>query len=95
MKLKRFGSDFFNNKNIVESPQLFVATPSDYRLGPGDEINHKFIWMPLKLLILFRFQEMEMLNLIKLAPVYLSGLSIKSASKRLKFKDCLKTIYWS
>ena len=24
--VKRFGSDFFKNKNIVESPQLFVAT---------------------------------------------------------------------
>jgi hypothetical protein len=31
-EVKRFGSDFFKNKNIVESPQLFVATPSDYRL---------------------------------------------------------------
>ena len=29
-ELKRFGSDFFKNKNISESPQLFVATPSDY-----------------------------------------------------------------
>jgi len=37
-EVKRFGSDFFNNKNIVESPQLFVATPDNYRLGPGDEI---------------------------------------------------------
>ena len=26
-EVKRFGSDFFKNKNIVESPQLFVATP--------------------------------------------------------------------
>jgi hypothetical protein len=37
-ELKRFGSDFFKNKNIVEVPQLYVATPSDYRLGPGDEL---------------------------------------------------------
>ena len=33
-----FGSDFFNNKNITETPELFIATPSDYRLGPGDEL---------------------------------------------------------
>ena len=38
-ELKRFGSDFFKNKNITESPQLFVATPNDYRLGPGDELT--------------------------------------------------------
>ena len=37
-ELKRFGSDFFNNENIVETPQLFVSTPADYRLGPGDEL---------------------------------------------------------
>ena len=37
-EIKRFGSDFFKNKNITESTQLFVATPSDYRLGPGDEL---------------------------------------------------------
>ena len=32
-ELKRFGSNFFKNENITESPQLFVATPSDYRLA--------------------------------------------------------------
>ena len=37
-EIKRFGSDFFNNKNIIEVPQLFVATPNDYRLGPGDNL---------------------------------------------------------
>ena len=35
---RRFGSNFFENKNISEVPQLFIATPSDYRLGPGDEL---------------------------------------------------------
>ena len=29
---RRFGSNFFENKNISEAPQLFIATPSDYRL---------------------------------------------------------------
>jgi len=40
MKLNLKGLEviFFNNKNISETPELFIATPSDYRLGPGDEL---------------------------------------------------------
>ena len=34
-----FGSAFFANKNITETPQFYVATPSGYRLGPSDEIT--------------------------------------------------------
>ena len=34
-----FGSAFFTNKNITETPQLYVATPAGYRLGPSDEIT--------------------------------------------------------
>ncbi|MBT3587315.1 MAG: hypothetical protein HN507_01560, partial [Flavobacteriaceae bacterium] len=79
---KRFGSDFFKNKNIVETPQLFVATPSDYRLGPGDEL----------LINLYGASENSYpvqisrngnVKLDRMDPIYLSGLSIKSASKRL------------
>ena len=33
-----FGSAFFANKNITETPQFYVATPAGYRLGPTDEI---------------------------------------------------------
>ena len=34
-----FGSAFFANKNITETPQFYVATPAGYRLGPSDEIT--------------------------------------------------------
>ena len=87
---KRFGSDFFKNKNIVETPQLFVATPSDYRLGPGDEL----------LINLYGASENSYpvqisrngnVKLDRMDPIYLSGLSIKSASKRLKSR--LSKIY--
>ena len=87
---KRFGSDFFKNKNIVETPQLFVATPSDYRLGPGDEL----------LINLYGASENSYpvqisrngnVKLDRMEPIYLSGLSIKSASKRLKSR--LSKIY--
>lgn len=82
-KTKRFGANFFYNKNINEVPQLFVATPSDYRLGPGDELiinlygaseNSYSVQISRDGTVMFD----------RLAPIYLSGLSIRSASARLK-----------
>jgi protein involved in polysaccharide export with SLBB domain len=82
-EVKRFGSDFFKNKNIVESPQLFVATPSDYRLGPGDELIIN-LFGASEITYSVQISRNGNVKFDKLAPVYLSGLSIRSASKRLK-----------
>jgi len=89
-EVKRFGSDFFKNKNIVESPQLFVATPSDYRLGPGDELIIN-LFGASEITYSVQISRNGNVKFDKLAPVYLSGLSIRSASKRLK--ERLSKIY--
>ena len=80
---KRFGSYFFKNKNIVESPQLFVATPSDYRLGPGDDLIIN-LFGASEITYSVQISRNGNVKFEKLAPVYLSGLSIRAASKRLK-----------
>ena len=82
-EVKRFGSDFFKNKNIVESPQLFVATPSDYRLGPGDDLIIN-LFGASEITYSVQISRNGNVKFDKLAPVYLSGLSIRAASKRLK-----------
>jgi protein involved in polysaccharide export with SLBB domain len=83
IKSRRFGSSFFENKNINEVPQLFIATPNDYRLGPGDEL----------IINLFGASENSYsvqisrngtVKFDRLAPIYLSGLSINSAKVRLR-----------
>jgi protein involved in polysaccharide export with SLBB domain len=89
-EVKRFGSDFFKNKNIVESPQLFVATPSDYRLGPGDDLIINLFGASENTYSV-QISRNGNVKFDKLAPVYLSGLSIRSASKRLK--ERLSKIY--
>ena len=33
-----FGYDFFNNPNISFTPNLNLATPANYQLGPGDAV---------------------------------------------------------
>ena len=89
-EIKRFGSDFFKNKNITESPQLFVATPSDYRLGPGDELIVNLFGASENTYSV-QISRNGNVKFDKLAPIYLSGLSIRSATKRLKSR--LSKIY--
>ena len=38
-KRKIFGHDIFNNKNLTFESSMNLATPQNYRLGPGDEVN--------------------------------------------------------
>ena len=89
-ELKRFGSDFFKNKNIVEVPQLYVATPSDYRLGPGDELVIN-LYGAYEITYSVQISRNGNVKFDKLGPVYLSGLSISAANKRLKSR--LSKIY--
>ena len=35
-KHKVFGRDIFSNKNLSFEPIMNIATPQNYRLGPGD-----------------------------------------------------------
>ena len=80
---KRFGSNFFQNKNITEAPQLFIATPSDYRLGPGDEIIVN-LYGASENSYSVQISRNGNVKFDRLPPVYLSGLSINSAKNRLK-----------
>ena len=34
-----FGRDIFNNKQLSFEPNMNIATPQNYRLGPGDAVN--------------------------------------------------------
>ena len=80
---KRFGSNFFANKNINEVPQLFIATPSDYRLGPGDELIVN-LYGASENSYSVQISRNGTVKFDRLAPIYLSGLSINSAKTRLK-----------
>lgn len=37
-KRKVFGRDIFNNEDLSFEPNMNIATPQDYRLGPGDAV---------------------------------------------------------
>ena len=90
IEIKRFGRDFFNNENIIETPQLFVATPNDYRLGPGDELQIN-LFGASEISYSAQISRNGNIKLDRMDPIYLSGLSIRSASSRLKSR--LSKIY--
>ena len=79
----RFGSYFFKNKNISEAPELFIATPINYRLGPGDELMIN-LYGASENSYSVQISRNGTVKFDRIAPVYLSGLSIVSAKNRLK-----------
>ena len=38
LKKRIYGHDLFNNKNLSFEPNMNIATPDNYRLGPGDAV---------------------------------------------------------
>ena len=85
-----FGSSFFNNRNINSSPQLNIATPSSYELGPGDELAVS-IWGAAENEYNSVISREGYLKIERIGPVYLSGLTISEA--KIKLKSRLSKIY--
>ena len=85
-----FGSEFFNNPNINTSPQLNIATPESYELGPGDELAIS-IWGAAENEYSSKISREGYLKIERIGPVYLSGLTIVEAKSKLK--DRLSKIY--
>ncbi len=81
--VKRFGSDYFSAAREGETPELYLATPSDYQLGPGDEILVELYGASEESYELQISRE-GTIKVERLAPVYLSGLSIATAKRRLE-----------
>ena len=85
-----FGSSFFNNPNINSSPQLNIATPGSYELGPGDELTIS-IWGAAENEYNSLISREGYLKIERIGPVYLSGLTISEA--KVKLKNRLSKIY--
>ena len=85
-----FGSSFFNNPDITSTPNLNVATPSSYELGPGDELSIS-IWGAAENEYISDISREGYLKIERIGPVYLSGLTIDQAKSKLR--DKLSKIY--
>ena len=78
-----FGSNFFNNENISPAPQLNIATPSSYELGPGDEILIS-IWGAAENEYTSEISREGFIKVERIGPVYVSGLTVSEAKQKLK-----------
>ena len=82
-KAERFGSDFFGSAQPKETPEIYIATPLDYQLGPGDELTINLFGSSEESYNLQVSRE-GAVKVDRLAPLYLSGLSIQEAKSKLE-----------
>jgi len=78
-----FGSGFFANKNITETPQFYVATPAGYRLGPSDEITID-VWGASENRYEVALSRQGVVRIDRLKPMYLSGLTLAAAERKIR-----------
>lgn len=78
-----FGRDIFNNKLLTFEPNLNIATPETYILGPGDEVIVD-IWGDSEQTFRQQISPEGTITDPKIGPVYLNGVSVKEANIRLK-----------
>ena len=78
-----FGRNIFNNRLLTIEPNLNMATPENYVLGPGDEVIVD-IWGDAEQSFRQQISPDGMVTDSKIGPVYLNGLTVKEANMRLR-----------
>ena len=85
-----FGSSLFRQEGIAFEPSMNVPTPRDYELGPGDELIVD-IWGEATNVHRLVVSKEGTVTIEHLAPIYVHGLTVEEAEKRII--DKLKTLY--
>ena len=80
---KVFGRDIFNNKELTFEPNMNIATPQNYRLGPGDAVFVDIYGASQKS-IQATVTPDGTIVLEGFGPVTVSGLTVAQANARLK-----------
>ena len=80
---KVFGRDIFNNKNLTFEPNMNIATPKNYVLGPGDAV-YVDIYGASQRSVQCTVSPDGFLNIEGFGPVQVSGLTVSQANARLR-----------
>ena len=80
---KVFGRDIFNKENLTFEPNMNIATPQNYRLGPGDAVLIDVYGASQKSVSATVSPDGDV-NIEGFGPVQVSGLTIAEANSRLK-----------
>lgn len=78
-----FGRNIFNTKNLTFEPSVNLATPPNYRLGPGDEVVID-IWGTSQNTIRQQISPDGTINIEKIGPVNLNGMTVAEANNYMK-----------
>lgn len=78
-----FGHDIFNNKKLTFEPEMNIATPADYRLGPGDAV-YIDVWGTSQKNIAATVSPEGDIDIEGYGPIHVSGLTVAQANSRLR-----------
>nr|WP_314755616.1 SLBB domain-containing protein [uncultured Prevotella sp.] len=82
-KNKVFGRDIFNNKLLSFEPNMNIATPQNYRLGPGDAVIIDIYGASQKTMNATVAPDGDV-TIEGFGPVQVSGLTVEQANARLR-----------
>lgn len=78
-----FGRNIFNRKDLTFEPSMNIATPKNYRLGPGDEVFVD-IWGASQKTIECTVSPEGVITIEGYGPVQVSGLTVDQVNETLK-----------
>jgi len=78
-----FGRDIFNNHNLTFEPNVNIATPQNYVLGPGDAVNVD-VWGASHNSFQSTVSPDGTIHIEGFGPVSVSGLTVEQANARLR-----------
>ena len=82
-KTKIFGHDIFNNEYLSFEPNMNIATPSNYRLGPGDAVIVDIYGASQSTINATVSPDGE-ITIEGFGPIQVSGLTVDQANARLR-----------
>ena len=88
--IKVFGRDIFRTANLTFEPSMNIATPVNYRLGPGDQLQIE-VWGASETNITQKVTPDGYISIPNVGPVNVNGLTVQAATNRIKAK--LSQIY--
>ena len=78
-----FGRNIFNNKNLTFTPSQNLATPANYKLGPGDEVIID-IWGASQNTVREVISADGYIKIENVGLVYLNGMTVQEADTYLR-----------
>lgn len=78
-----YGHQVFNSRSLTFEPSDNLATPQNYRLGPGDEVVID-IWGTSEDHLRQTISPEGSIMISQIGPVYLNGMTINDANKHIK-----------